>query len=73
MMPAYMLMFAGAIGAITLIVAPEVAGKPLPGSGPSVDAPGEPEPCAGGDGGKGRAGTYPGAGAGAVPGTGGAG
>ncbi|ORW92142.1 MFS transporter [Mycobacterium sp. IEC1808] len=33
MMPAYMLMFAGLIGAVTLIFAPEVAGKPLLGSG----------------------------------------
>ena len=72
MMPAYMLMFAGAIGAITLIFAPEVAGKPLVGSGPSVDGPGEAQPCVAGGGGKGGAGTYPGAGAGAVPGTGGA-
>jgi MHS family proline/betaine transporter-like MFS transporter len=72
MMPAYMLMFAGAIGAITLIFAPEVAGKPLLGSGPSVDGPGEAQPCVAGGGGKGGAGTYPGAGAGAVPGTGGA-
>ncbi len=40
MMPAYMLMFAGTVGAITLIFAPEVAGKPLLGSGPSVDDPG---------------------------------
>ncbi len=37
MMPAYMLMFAGLVGAVTLIFAPEVAGKPLPGSGPSVE------------------------------------
>jgi MHS family proline/betaine transporter-like MFS transporter len=73
MMPAYMLMFAGAIGAITLIFAPEVAGRPLPGSGPSVDGFAEGQPCAGGGGGEGGAGAYPGAGAGAVPGTGGAG
>ncbi|WP_068180469.1 MFS transporter [Mycobacterium sp. UM_CSW] len=33
MMPAYMLMFAGLVGAVTLIFAPEVAGKPLLGSG----------------------------------------
>jgi MFS family permease len=37
MMPAYMLMFAGLVGAVTLIFTPEVAGKPLLGSGPSVD------------------------------------
>jgi len=37
MMPACMLMFAGLVGAITLIFAPEVAGKPLLGSGPSID------------------------------------
>jgi len=36
MVPAYMLIFAGLVGAITLIFAPEVAGKPLLGSGPSV-------------------------------------
>ena len=41
MMPAYMLMFAGVVGAVTLIFAPEVAGKPLPGSGPSVENPEE--------------------------------
>jgi MFS family permease len=41
MMPAYMLMFAGVIGAVTLFFTPEVAGKPLLGSGPSVEgAPG---------------------------------
>jgi MHS family proline/betaine transporter-like MFS transporter len=37
MMPAYMLMFAGLVGAVTLIFTPEVAGKPLLGSGPSLD------------------------------------
>ena len=41
MMPAYMLMFAGVVGAVTLIFAPEVAGKPLLGSGPSVESPEE--------------------------------
>ena len=30
MKPAYMLMFAGAVGATTLIFTPEVAGRPLP-------------------------------------------
>jgi MHS family proline/betaine transporter-like MFS transporter len=38
MMPAYMLMFAGLVGAVTLIFAPEVAGRPLLGSGPSGDS-----------------------------------
>jgi MFS transporter, MHS family, proline/betaine transporter len=38
---AYMLVVAGPVGAITLIFAPEVAGKPLLGSGPSVGSPGE--------------------------------
>jgi MHS family proline/betaine transporter-like MFS transporter len=42
MMPAYMLMFAGVVGAVTLIFAPEVAGRPLLGSGRSVDGPEEP-------------------------------
>jgi MFS family permease len=37
MMPAYMLMLAGLVGAITLIFTPEVSGKPLPGSGPALD------------------------------------
>ncbi|OBA57766.1 MFS transporter [Mycobacterium sp. 1100029.7] len=37
MVPAYMLMFAGVIGVITLLFTPEVAGKPLPGSGPAVE------------------------------------
>jgi len=36
MIPAYILMFAGVIAAITLRFTPEVAGKPLPGAGPSV-------------------------------------
>jgi MHS family proline/betaine transporter-like MFS transporter len=36
MMPAYMLMFAGLVGAVTLFFAPEVAGKPLLGSGELV-------------------------------------
>ncbi len=39
MMPAYMLMFAGVVGTVTLIFAPEVAGRPLLGSGPLVDGP----------------------------------
>lgn len=41
LMPAYMLMFAGLVGAVTLFFAPEVAGKPLLGSGPSVENPEE--------------------------------
>ncbi|OSC26764.1 MFS transporter [Mycobacterium vulneris] len=36
MVPAYMLIFAGLVGTVTLRFMPEVAGKPLPGSGPSV-------------------------------------
>ncbi|MBS9533441.1 MFS transporter [Mycobacterium sp. M1] len=36
MAPAYLLMAAGLIGAVTVWFTPEVAGKPLPGSGPSV-------------------------------------
>jgi MFS family permease len=37
MMPAYMLMFAGVAGTITLIFTPEVAGRPLPESAPTVE------------------------------------
>jgi MHS family proline/betaine transporter-like MFS transporter len=37
MMPAYMLMFAGVAGAITLIFTPEVAGRTLPKSAPTVE------------------------------------
>ena len=36
MVPAYMLMVAGVIGPVTLVFTPEVAGRRLPGSGPSV-------------------------------------
>ncbi len=36
MAPAYMLIFGGVVGAVTLLFTPEVAGKPLPGSGPAV-------------------------------------
>ena len=36
MVPAYILMCAGIVGAITLCFTPEVAGKRLPGSGPAV-------------------------------------
>ena len=38
MVPAYMLVFAGLVGTITLRFMPEVAGQPLPGSGPSVES-----------------------------------
>jgi MFS transporter, MHS family, proline/betaine transporter len=38
MVPAYMLIFAGLAGTVTLPFMPEVAGKPLPGSGPSVES-----------------------------------
>lgn len=41
MAPAYMLMFAGAVGVFTLLFMPEVAGKPLPGSGPAVETEAE--------------------------------
>ena len=36
--PAYMLICAGLVGTVTLLFMPEVAGKPLPGSGPSVES-----------------------------------
>jgi MHS family proline/betaine transporter-like MFS transporter len=42
MMPAYMLMVAGLVGAVTLIFAPEVAGRPLLGSRLSPDRSDEP-------------------------------
>ncbi|MFZ1175830.1 MAG: MFS transporter [Mycobacterium sp.] len=38
MAPAYMLIFGGLVGAVTLLFTPEVAGKPLPGSGPAVES-----------------------------------
>ena len=38
MVPAYMLILAGLVGAVTLFFTPEVAGKRLPGSGPSVES-----------------------------------
>ena len=38
MVPAYMLIFAGMLGTVTLPFMPEVAGEPLPGSGPSVES-----------------------------------
>jgi MHS family proline/betaine transporter-like MFS transporter len=37
MVPAYMLIVAGLVGAITLVFTPEVAGKRLPGSPPTVE------------------------------------
>jgi MFS transporter, MHS family, proline/betaine transporter len=37
MVPAYMLIVAGLVGLVTMSFAPEVAGKPLPGSGPAVE------------------------------------
>ncbi len=37
MVPAYMLIVAGVVGAVTLLFMPEVAGRRLPGSGPSVE------------------------------------
>jgi len=37
MVPAYMLIVAGLVGAVTLVFMPEVAGKRLPGSGPAVE------------------------------------
>jgi MHS family proline/betaine transporter-like MFS transporter len=37
MVPAYMLIVAGLVGAVTLVFTPEVAGKRLPGSRPSVE------------------------------------
>ncbi|CAJ1502061.1 MFS transporter [[Mycobacterium] kokjensenii] len=36
--PAYLLMAAGAIGAIAVVFTPEVAGRRLPGSGPAVES-----------------------------------
>jgi len=38
MTPAYMLIFAGLVGAVTLVFTPEVAGKRLPGSPPAVES-----------------------------------
>jgi MHS family proline/betaine transporter-like MFS transporter len=37
MVPAYMLIVAGLVGMVTLAFTPEVAGKRLPGSPPSVE------------------------------------
>jgi MFS transporter, MHS family, proline/betaine transporter len=47
MMPAYMLMFAGVAGTITLIFTPEVAGRTLPGSAPTVESSEEAREIAG--------------------------
>lgn len=41
LVPAYILIFAGLVGVLTLIFTPEVAGKRLPGSGPAVETDGE--------------------------------
>ncbi|BBY34961.1 proline/betaine transporter [Mycolicibacter minnesotensis] len=46
LVPAYLLMGAGVVGAITLWFTPEVAGKRLPGSGPSVATEQEAEAIA---------------------------
>lgn len=46
MLPAYLLMGAGVIGAITVWFTPETAGKRLPGSGPSVATEQEAEAIA---------------------------
>ena len=37
MVPAYMLILAGLVGAVTLFFTPEVAGRRLPGSPPTVE------------------------------------
>jgi MHS family proline/betaine transporter-like MFS transporter len=37
MVPAYMLIVAGLVGILTLLFTPEVAGKRLPGSPPTVE------------------------------------
>lgn len=37
-MPAYMLIFAGLVGAVARLFIPEVAGKRLPGSPPEVES-----------------------------------
>lgn len=37
LVPAFMLVFAGVVGAITLMFTPEVAGRRLPGSGPTAE------------------------------------
>jgi MFS family permease len=47
MVPAYMLVCAGLVGAVTLVFTPEVAGRPLPGSGPAVESPEDARELAG--------------------------
>jgi MFS family permease len=47
MVPAYILVVAGVVGAVTLAFTPEVAGKPLLGSGPSVESRAEARDLAG--------------------------
>ncbi len=47
MVPAYMLIFGGVVGGITLLFTPEVAGKPLLGSGPAVESEQEARALAG--------------------------
>jgi MFS family permease len=47
MMPAYMLMFAGVAGTMTLIFTPEVAGRTLPGSAPIAGSAEEAREMAG--------------------------
>jgi MFS transporter, MHS family, proline/betaine transporter len=47
MVPAYMLIFAGLVGAVTLPFMPEVAGKRLPGSAPAVESQQEAREMAG--------------------------
>jgi len=50
MTPAYMLIFAGLVGAVTLVFTPEVAGKRLPGSAPAVESEQEARQLASGAG-----------------------
>lgn len=47
MVPAYMLVGAGVVGAVTLLFTPELAGKRLPGSGPAVESEQEARELAG--------------------------
>ena len=47
MVPAYMLVVAGLVGAVTLPFMPEVAGKRLPGSAPAVESQQEAREMAG--------------------------
>ncbi|WP_256364633.1 MFS transporter [Mycolicibacter heraklionensis] len=48
MAPAYLLVVAGAIGALALVFTPEVAGRRLPGSGPAVESEARARELAGG-------------------------